>query len=791
MGRMIGHEGKPRLPILVSLCVLSVLLTGPAAYAGEVPEPDPNPSSSSPCYWEDGIPDCGTSVWGSVWISGFVTNPLGQPVVNATIYGGVEPKETNSLGNYRTEVRYRTDNPVVTLRAEKPRFDPQSKTVNPLNASLDGVNFELLYSLDASVSFRYFNNSPQKTLTFDIATGVGPSVGIAQVQLPDGSAIDATYISEGYDGLSHWQAQWQVPSSTPDGHYSYKACAVTTGSSGNCDSVSSGTRLTQKPGGLYTVDGTAPSITPVSPRPNHNTINVRPTIAASLSDATSGVSYGSTKIYLDGAQVALGASSWTPPSGLALGLHHVSVTAFDLAGNSSLLEWDFNITIFSADSATGRITPQTVAVNPQGEVVNAPKSVTFNNVIFTLDSYEARLGPSPYRGYGRLYRSLPISGTRVVFTNESGIPSDPVNPWLTNLTFTGRMALLLGTTLETSVPISTAVAAIGSVTVNVPTGYNTPGSKATIQMSAVPAGPVTLEDGDDPLRDAIPDAPILTVASQTSARIDLAGGDVSVASTERHAEVWADIAGQRTDVLWNYPLPQPPDGADFGANPDVFCDGEAATTTATCLFRENALSYSTTWFTRLRSLGIRTYSHHWIYRSSATASYVTPTYLHWNQLGTGIDFSECQNGRRAEPSLLSATTTSGQTILDPMTQESPWIVDAYAGSDGTNLNDNSQDIVQLSWGSNHWLEQLHEVTSTTTAYSSTAPGYNGLGQHQVSLSLVPSGGQTYIEPSAVLKMALGARYINPNLGEGSPESLAISADNVWKFKIFYEICDQP
>ncbi|HWG91773.1 MAG TPA: right-handed parallel beta-helix repeat-containing protein, partial [Candidatus Thermoplasmatota archaeon] len=96
----------------------------------------------------------------------------------------------------------------------------------------------------------------------------------------------------------------------------------------------------------FTVDGTPPTLTVVSPLNGAHLTERRPTVSFAYTDLL-GIDPASVTLTVDGvarpAEVTPAAATWTPLVDLASGLHMVHATAADLNGNVAHLEWAFTI----------------------------------------------------------------------------------------------------------------------------------------------------------------------------------------------------------------------------------------------------------------------------------------------------------------------------------------------------------------------------------------------------------------------------------------------------------------
>lgn len=532
------------------LCALLIALSG-----GLIPLP----LSATDCQVPagGGLPDCGApSTWVCcVAIKGFVYDSRQNPIPGATVYGGEQPVTSGEDGYYTTRVKVQTNQTHVTLWATKPGYETQYLNIS-LNDASSLQNFFLPYVLTPSVSPKYFNNSPPKTLTFTAETS-SPLEGTAVwIELPGGGVLDLAFQSVSESGSTLWQGSYTPPEGTIDGSYTWRACAVDIASSGKCTSLTSGLLLSKVVSGTYIIDSVLPTISSPLPVPDHNLLERRPIISVLVSDTLSGIDFSSITLSVDGTTVvhsydlSTGLIRFTSSSDLVLGLHLVTATARDRAGNTSELSWELNVTTLTATNAIGRLQEQTVQVNPTADVLNPPSTVTFANVTVNLGPYDLILGPSPYTGLGSFERTVDLYGAQVIFNNETGVPST-VSPGLSSRKFSTKASLLFPESQATTARIPASALDIGSIMVSIPAGYNTPGSTATIRMDAVAASAVAPAATSNGNKDPLPnefnlsaDPPLLTVASQRRYLVDKHGADLSISTVQGSVEAYVWVGGE-------------------------------------------------------------------------------------------------------------------------------------------------------------------------------------------------------------------------------------------------------
>ncbi|MEO7804198.1 MAG: hypothetical protein ABIS18_07380 [Actinomycetota bacterium] len=538
------------------------------------------------------------------------------------------------------------DAPEVVLLATKSYMTWDLKVVPfPASHVADLQRFDLSYIHWSQVAPYAVNSSLQSNaLTVTMYSAAPNSTTMALAHLHDGSILALTLDTDysGVTGVSRWSGNAVVEQGTAEGMKRFKSCILGLGAGGNCDSpgsqivYSAVEPISWQP--YFWVDNTAPTILAISPVPVHNTIDTTPTISFSISDALSGVSWSSLAIDLDGARVANGTSGFTPSTPLSLGVHTASVSAADLAGNISVISWQFNIIRVDAGDAAASLQTTLVSVNPTGEVLNAPKTVTFNNVAVTLTDYPLTITSSPFTGHGSISRKIWAGGVNVVFENESGIPNDGTLKDLGYLTFTERIALILGGTQESVADITKRTVIVPSVTVDVPVGYNTAGSTARLITKSWSAeGPTFLNSHDDPLPHDLPQVPLTVTATVTAAALTINEGDagaISVSSGNSTAiSVKVNIAGVSQNAFQDQDIPFTTDGKLFDVKPALYCSagGHSCVAKLDPSDLDPYLAKSRAWI----SLGdgtIKFFANHWLYRES-----MAPNYIDWYQTSANVD----------------------------------------------------------------------------------------------------------------------------------------------------------
>lgn len=179
----------------------------------------------------------------------------------------------------------------------------------------------------------------------------------------------------------------------------------------------------------------------------------------------------------------------TPTGSIAYGVHLVELQATDWAGNTASDSFLFTRVNLTASPATASLVTHTVMVNP-GAAFPPPITVTFPSPQVDISEFTETLNASTRVGWGNAKRPFTLGTVSVVFQNETGLnETRMVNIPKNEDVYQLAVIAPSGTPLAAVTPShSTSVSA---VTVEVPTGFNTPGSTATLLTKSVPmADPV-------------------------------------------------------------------------------------------------------------------------------------------------------------------------------------------------------------------------------------------------------------------------------------------------------------
>ncbi|MBI4729520.1 MAG: hypothetical protein HY775_08485 [Acidobacteria bacterium] len=421
-------------------------------------------------------------------ISGTVSDVRGNPIAGAVVYWTYGLVETDSGGRYR--IRVAGDGP-VKLTADHALFLWRSVQIdNPLVAQALPQDFRLPHLLGLRLDPDAFNPSAPATIQVETVS-TAPREGTKVVaELPSGDAIELSFDSEfgSPNGWRRWIGSFGVAQGSPDGLYSVRACALDALAPSDCD-LPEGLRLSQQKADAYAADSLPPEVTSTSPARFADVLELA-SISATWADATSGVDPASLSLAIDGtpAQASVsGATVSVAGSGIPPGIHLVELSARDLAGNLAQDSFLFTLVTLTASPATAALLEETVEVNPDGSVI-PPSQITFHSPRVQVSGFEEELDASTWVGYGKLERPFALGEVEVRFQNETGLATGVLTQ------VPAASAVHDGVTLSPSAHpltarIPTAEMALADIAVDVPLGYGTRGSTATLVAKTVPLGP--------------------------------------------------------------------------------------------------------------------------------------------------------------------------------------------------------------------------------------------------------------------------------------------------------------
>lgn len=451
----------------------------------------------------------------SLTIKGSVLGPGSAPVPQACVYW-VDPQGrkssvlTDQSGAFSISVPANLDNSPTTLIARKDFMTWDSKEIIPTEWADPArrVQMSLAYTQSVIVTPREFNSSVDREIALKVISAA-PTTSRVLAEPVAGSVLtlskDDTYT--GPAPLSRWVTTFTVAAGTTEGIKTFPSCILSSAGTGTCEAPGSDIVYAPIPPvgfrGLYVVDNTAPSMGPVAPKDLHNTVDTTPSIWINPLDSLSGPNADRTQIWLDGG--ALGAGSWREPqSPLSLGVHSVTATIWDLAGNSSVVSWRFAVTALEGGPATVTVTPKTVSVPPQGLPGFCCQYVNFSNIQTQLSSYDVDLTSSPlWAGSGSGYRYVAHQNLKVTFKSAAQERTVPI-VWAFS-SYRVDIAVLEPSQHSLGVNLPEQISAIPDVGVYVPQGFIVTNDTTATVWAAVESlvtSTVTPLLDNDPIPDA-------------------------------------------------------------------------------------------------------------------------------------------------------------------------------------------------------------------------------------------------------------------------------------------------
>lgn len=347
----------------------------------------------------------------------------------------------------------------------------------------------------------------------------------AWLQTGVGASATMTALTAGVpdaQGYTTWTGT--IVGSGTDGLRVVRTCLLDRRSTDTCEQANTvgPLRIVSPVQGLsYRVDGTAPSLVSTTP-PAFATTLAATTLAVYWSDAGSGVRSSSITMSLDGVPVTPSISGGTASIsavGLAPGIHRITTTAADLAGNlAAERSFIFTLAALEADPATATVEQTTINVNPDGTVVPA-STVTFTRPLVNVSGFNERLSASTRVGYGTVKRSFafPANSLIVRFDNGALTVDQPVTPARIG-TATHKLAVLAPSAIPLAGRMAASTTNLADITVSVPVGFNTPGATATlIDGTGTPLGD-PWSDQADLLNSKLPAAKLEVSATLTACR---------------------------------------------------------------------------------------------------------------------------------------------------------------------------------------------------------------------------------------------------------------------------------
>ena len=345
------------------------------------------------------------------------------------------------------------------------------------------------------------------------------------MQTGTGASATMTALSAGTpdaQGYTTWTAP--VTGSGTDGLRSVRLCILDRRATDTCDqAVLAGPLRGASPirTVYYVVDGTAPVLASTTPTAFATMLGLT-TVAVSWTDPGAGVRSSTITMTLDGQPVTPttlgGGYAAISAAGLAPGIHRVTSTAADLAGNiAAERSFIFTLATLDADPATATVEQTTLDVNPNGAVV-PPSTITFPRPRVNVSGFAEQLSASTRVGYGTVNRSFTFASNTLVvrFDNGALTVDQPIAAAHTG-TADHKLAVLAPSAVPLAGRVQPSTTNLADITVSVPVGFNTPGSTATLLEKNAPLGGGTAAN-HDPLGSKLPPDQLVVNATLTACR---------------------------------------------------------------------------------------------------------------------------------------------------------------------------------------------------------------------------------------------------------------------------------
>ncbi|MEO7803137.1 MAG: hypothetical protein ABIS70_01310 [Actinomycetota bacterium] len=462
------------------------------------------------CYPQPPVPqpvNCGTSSLGihpPVTIRGTVLGPTGIGVAGACVYWytswGNGSSSTDSSGLFAINVA--ADAQVTALIATKSLMTWDEEDIVATDYVVDPTKragFHIAYTHSARVTPWAINSTQDRQVLVELFTGAPSATSRPLVHVPNGPIAqlsqDTSYSNA--SGIYRWTATATVTSGLTEGLKKFASCVLTTGTQDTCTSPGQSVILSGVPPddlkARMVVDNTPPVFGSSTPPSNHLTLSLRPWIYIPANDYGSGFV---GDLYLDGTRVNAGGLYYSPATDLSLGVHGVSATATDAAGNAASYGWQFEVVQLEADAAIAQFAATSTAVTPAPGGLSG--KATFAPIPVTLAEYGLNLSSSTLaNGRGRGVRNVNYGGLVVTFVNELGqrMPNVASVPLLAYET---TFAVLAPDSSAIKARIPAAVQSLPSFTVDTPAGFIvTDHSRALLNQTNAGAGPIWLNVGPD------------------------------------------------------------------------------------------------------------------------------------------------------------------------------------------------------------------------------------------------------------------------------------------------------
>lgn len=320
---------------------------------------------------------------------------------------------------------------------------------------------------------------------------------------------DLTYTDP--EGWSRWTGIRTIPVGTPEGRYTFRGCVVEDLVSGSCD-VAAVNLLSQVKTEAYAIDYTPPSAVSGIPGFFGNATAIAD-LSTVWDDGARGSGFASNaanySLKIDGVELpsrtatvpaTLGNTTSTDVrvaadgSNIAQGVHAVTTTATDRAGNTATRTYLISLMTLAGSAADAMLRSVTVPVNPNG-LVPPPTTIEFPAPQVDVPATTETMSSSVRVGTGSVNRTFSYGTLDVTFRTSSGTTTTVAVP-VPTASYSHRIATIMPSAGPLKAQIPAQVASIPTLTVPVPTGFAGSGTTATLESKTTTLNPPRFEPGE-------------------------------------------------------------------------------------------------------------------------------------------------------------------------------------------------------------------------------------------------------------------------------------------------------
>lgn len=291
---------------------------------------------------------------------------------------------------------------------------------------------------------------------------------------------------------SRWEAPITASSDATDAASVVIVCATDARFTGTCDEAKVALNSPEGHRQLVSeivrlpvlIDGTAPVLVSSNPAPYGTYVDVG-TAAANWVDVGSGVDPASRVILVDGAP---------PETVIQDGVHLFTATAVDRAGNAATVSHLFTKAFRTASAATATLRQTAIPVNPTGSLP-PPTRVRFSKPAYDTSAFTETISASTRVGIGSAKRPVAFGAVQVVFRNESGLEMTVIGATAPS-NAAHDTAIVSPTVGPATSEVPASSGALSDIVVDVPAGFATSESSATLLAKTTPLGTLVPSPGE-------------------------------------------------------------------------------------------------------------------------------------------------------------------------------------------------------------------------------------------------------------------------------------------------------